>query len=249
MLLKHTRTAKTKSRLIVMPSRNRVITAASPRMATQQTANGEIQSAQRAVLAKRLNGILRTCGREAARRRQKRRNMAPVKRMGATSRAVKKFFIPYSFFGNAVEQQSDALTHLLRIHRLFGQPDKPEVKSDSGGQGLYQQMFVKTISLTHLALGPITVHRMMQTAFCHAQEHFHNRSVPVRNTAEYGTDGIGRSRLTAGREKRLDVTAQAQVLRFRKGKLLHAYMTLRVVCLPVFFLCHSKVLTTPLQMV
>ena len=98
MLLKHTRTAKTKSRLIVMPSRNRVITAASPRMATQQTANGEIQSAQRAVLAKRLNGILRTCGREAARRRQKRRNMAPVKKNGGYQQSGEEVFHSLQFF-------------------------------------------------------------------------------------------------------------------------------------------------------
>lgn len=51
-------------------------------MATQDAAHGEVESAQRAMLAERFDGILRTRGSEAARGRQERGDEALVEAYG-----------------------------------------------------------------------------------------------------------------------------------------------------------------------
>ncbi len=54
--------------------RHRIVSAAAPRVASQQTANGKIQSLYRTILAQRFHGILAARRHKPARRRQQRRN-------------------------------------------------------------------------------------------------------------------------------------------------------------------------------
>lgn len=102
------------------PSRHRIIPAAPPGMATQDTPHGQIESLQRAVLQDGLTGIFGTRRRKPARGTQQRRNANLIKpdRNYQHPRQKAPYTIHHassiSHHTSSLSHQPSHISHLLR---------------------------------------------------------------------------------------------------------------------------------------
>ena len=74
----------------------------------------------------------------------------------------------------------------------------------SCGKACSSRCFLQAVCLAQLPFGPVAVDGVVQSAFGYAEQHLDGRSCGGFNLFEGGTQRVGRERLAAGREQRLD---------------------------------------------
>ena len=217
-----------------MESGNRIITATSPRMTTQQAAHGEIQAFERPMLADGFHGILRTSGREAARggaswgksrgdRTQWGTMSTAVRKRRKKSHSLliigRKCCRGHNLFRHTGQQESDTTLHLGRRIQPVGQPQEGDSKPlpPGGFQSLHQNALVLAIGFAYLALHPIAPHRTLEPPLRNGHQHRYGRLAGFgRKRHEKHTEGEGGHGLVPTRKQCFYKTPAAQALRLVK---------------------------------